>query len=139
MKLPRRSSLLLLAFALSGCVGQTLHSESNLMDSSYVRPLLERKPDRPEEVRAKAHIDLALAYIEIAQSEGARVETGGGRPEGERFGRGVFVAPAVLAGGARLRRAGTAGTAARRRPGHPGTARRARRRRHHRRGDSKCW
>ncbi|WP_141055151.1 tetratricopeptide repeat protein [Tepidiphilus succinatimandens] len=67
MRLPRRSSLLLLAFALSGCVSQTLHSESNLMDSSYVRPLLERKPDRPEEVRAKAHIDLALAYIEIGR------------------------------------------------------------------------
>ena len=46
----------------------------------------------------RGQYEKSLAYIEIAQSEGARVETGGGRPEGERFGRGLFVAPTVLTG-----------------------------------------
>lgn len=67
MKRRMRSSWLLLVLALSGCVNQAVRSDTDAMDSSYVRPLLERKPERPEEVRAKAHIDLALAYVEIGR------------------------------------------------------------------------
>jgi 2-formylbenzoate dehydrogenase len=38
-----------------------------------------------------------MAYIGSAVAEGARVVTGGGRPEGEQFADGFFVAPTVLA------------------------------------------
>jgi 2,5-dioxopentanoate dehydrogenase len=37
-----------------------------------------------------------LDYIEIAQEEGATLETGGGRPEGERFGDGYYIEPTVF-------------------------------------------
>ncbi|AEH38398.1 2,5-dioxovalerate dehydrogenase [Halopiger xanaduensis] len=39
-----------------------------------------------------------LDYIEIAENEGATLETGGGQPEGDRFGDGHFVEPTVFTG-----------------------------------------
>jgi len=40
--------------------------------------------------------DKSLAYIQTAISEGATVVVGGSRPEGDRFGDGLFVAPTLL-------------------------------------------
>jgi len=37
-----------------------------------------------------------LDYIETAKAEGATLETGGGQPEGDRFGDGYFVEPTVF-------------------------------------------
>jgi aldehyde dehydrogenase (NAD+) len=37
-----------------------------------------------------------LEYIEIARGEGAQVATGGGAPNGQKYGRGHFVQPTVL-------------------------------------------
>lgn len=46
----------------------------------------------------QAQYDKSLGYIQVALEQGARVAAGGGRPEGERFGEGLFVAPTVLTG-----------------------------------------
>lgn len=62
-----RWGVLALCMALAGCVNQAVRPEAGGFDSGYTRPMLERKPDRPEEVRAKAHVDLALAYVEIGR------------------------------------------------------------------------
>lgn len=45
----------------------------------------------------RAQYDKSLAYIGVARDEGASVVVGGGRPDGERFRDGLFVAPTVLA------------------------------------------
>ncbi|MEC4615577.1 aldehyde dehydrogenase family protein [Tsukamurella tyrosinosolvens] len=45
----------------------------------------------------RAQYEKSLAYIDIARSEGARLVTGGGRPEGDGFDTGYFVAPTVFA------------------------------------------
>jgi acyl-CoA reductase-like NAD-dependent aldehyde dehydrogenase len=45
----------------------------------------------------KAQYDKSMRYIEIARSEGARLVTGGGRPESEATSAGFFVAPTVFA------------------------------------------
>jgi acyl-CoA reductase-like NAD-dependent aldehyde dehydrogenase len=45
----------------------------------------------------EAQYEKSLRYIEIAQSEGARLVTGGGRPEGDGYATGFFVAPTVFA------------------------------------------
>lgn len=44
----------------------------------------------------QAQFDKSLGYIQVAVEQGARVVAGGGRPEGDRFGEGLFVAPTVL-------------------------------------------
>ncbi|MGJ0203431.1 aldehyde dehydrogenase family protein [Leucobacter sp. gxy201] len=46
----------------------------------------------------RGQYEKSLDYIGVAQAAGARVVTGGGRPVGERFGDGLFVAPTVLTG-----------------------------------------
>lgn len=45
---------------------------------------------------SEAQYERVLRYIEIGKSEGARLLTGGGRPEGEQFARGFFIAPTVF-------------------------------------------
>ncbi|MBO9524152.1 MAG: aldehyde dehydrogenase family protein [Nocardioidaceae bacterium] len=44
----------------------------------------------------RAQFDKSMSYLDIARAEGARVRTGGGRPEGEEFAGSLFVAPTVL-------------------------------------------
>lgn len=46
----------------------------------------------------RAQFDKTLGYIDVALKAGATVATGGSRPEGERFGEGLFVQPTVLTG-----------------------------------------
>ncbi|WP_460781920.1 aldehyde dehydrogenase family protein [Microbacterium shaanxiense] len=46
----------------------------------------------------KNQYDKSLDFIQTAQAEGATVVVGGGRPEGERFGDGLFVAATLLTG-----------------------------------------
>lgn len=46
----------------------------------------------------RAQYDKSIRYIDVAVGEGAEIATGGGRPEGERFGAGLFVQPTVLTG-----------------------------------------
>ena len=41
-------------------------------------------------------LESTLDYIEVAEKEGATLETGGGTPEGDRFGDGYFVEPTVF-------------------------------------------
>ena len=45
---------------------------------------------------SKSELDGTLDYIEIAKEDGATLETGGGRPEGDQFGEGYFVEPTVF-------------------------------------------
>ena len=45
----------------------------------------------------KAQYEKSLSYIEIAKAEGARLVTGGGRPEGSAYETGFFVSPTVFA------------------------------------------
>jgi acyl-CoA reductase-like NAD-dependent aldehyde dehydrogenase len=45
----------------------------------------------------RAQYEKSLSYIGIAREEGARLVAGGGRPEGEDYDTGFFVAPTVLA------------------------------------------
>ncbi|RIT40858.1 aldehyde dehydrogenase family protein [Mycobacteroides abscessus] len=45
----------------------------------------------------RTQYEKSLSYIDIAQREGARLVTGGGRPSGEQFAHGYFVAATVLA------------------------------------------
>lgn len=45
----------------------------------------------------RTQYEKSLSYIEIALQDGARLVTGGGRPEGAEFTHGYFVAPTVLA------------------------------------------
>jgi 2-formylbenzoate dehydrogenase len=42
--------------------------------------------------------DKVMGYLETARREGASVATGGGRPQGPEFGRGLFIEPTVLTG-----------------------------------------
>ncbi|MGI8312778.1 aldehyde dehydrogenase family protein [Saccharopolyspora hattusasensis] len=44
----------------------------------------------------RAQYERSLRYIDIAVDEGAKVITGGGRPSGPAFERGLYVAPTVL-------------------------------------------
>lgn len=44
-----------------------------------------------------AQYEKSMRYIEVARQEGARVVTGGGRPVGDIYQKGYFVAPTVLA------------------------------------------
>lgn len=71
-----------------------------------VAALIEaRHPDDPLSDRSeqgtminRAQYEKSLEYIRIAREEGATVVTGGGRPEGQRLARGLFVAPTLLTG-----------------------------------------
>jgi betaine-aldehyde dehydrogenase len=47
---------------------------------------------------SQAQIDRVMGYIESAKSEGARLVSGGQRPDDERLGRGFYVEPTVFAG-----------------------------------------
>jgi acyl-CoA reductase-like NAD-dependent aldehyde dehydrogenase len=44
------------------------------------------------------HFNTVIGYIETGRREGATVVTGGGRPDGEAFSKGFFIAPTVLTG-----------------------------------------
>lgn len=46
----------------------------------------------------RAQYEKSMYYIDVAKSEGATVVAGGGRPVGEGFQTGLFVAPTVLTG-----------------------------------------
>ena len=48
-------------------------------------------------VNSKRQLDRVMGFIESAQSEGARLITGGRRPPGERFARGFWVEPTFYA------------------------------------------
>ncbi|QLG27811.1 aldehyde dehydrogenase family protein [Halorarum halophilum] len=41
-------------------------------------------------------LDSTLEYIDVAETEGATLETGGGQPEGDELGDGYFVEPTVF-------------------------------------------
>lgn len=47
---------------------------------------------------SEAQYEKVLGYIERAQADGAKIVSGGGRPQGEGFEKGFFVAPTVLDG-----------------------------------------
>ncbi|RKD95561.1 2,5-dioxovalerate dehydrogenase [Halopiger aswanensis] len=44
----------------------------------------------------ESELEGTLDYIEIAENEGATLATGGGQPEGDRFGDGYYVEPTVF-------------------------------------------
>ncbi|MGV9868151.1 aldehyde dehydrogenase family protein [Rhodococcus koreensis] len=44
----------------------------------------------------KAQYDKVMGYIDTARAEGAHVASGGGRPSGDEFARGLFITPTVL-------------------------------------------
>ncbi|AHG01671.1 aldehyde dehydrogenase (plasmid) [Halostagnicola larsenii XH-48] len=44
----------------------------------------------------ESELEGTLDYIDVAQKEGATLETGGGQPEGERFEDGYYVEPTVF-------------------------------------------
>jgi len=44
----------------------------------------------------ESELEGTLDYIEVAENEGATLATGGGQPEGERFGDGYYVEPTVF-------------------------------------------
>ncbi|NGM69798.1 aldehyde dehydrogenase family protein [Natronolimnobius sp. AArcel1] len=44
----------------------------------------------------ESELEGTLDYIDVAENEGATLETGGGQPEGERFGEGYYVEPTVF-------------------------------------------
>ncbi|MFP8954982.1 aldehyde dehydrogenase family protein [Natrialbaceae archaeon A-arb3/5] len=46
----------------------------------------------------ESELEGTLDYIQIAEDEGATLETGGGQPEGDRFGDGYYVEPTVFSG-----------------------------------------
>ncbi|TYT63357.1 2,5-dioxovalerate dehydrogenase [Natrialba swarupiae] len=46
----------------------------------------------------ESELEGTLDYIEVAEREGATLETGGGQPEGDRFGDGYYVEPTVFSG-----------------------------------------
>ncbi|WP_375398110.1 aldehyde dehydrogenase family protein [uncultured Sphingomonas sp.] len=48
-------------------------------------------------MNSRAQADKALRYMQIGREEGARLVTGGGRPEGPDFARGFWVQPTVFA------------------------------------------
>ncbi|MEY7848527.1 aldehyde dehydrogenase family protein [Natrarchaeobius sp. A-rgal3] len=46
----------------------------------------------------ESELEGTLDYIEVAEREGATLETGGGQPDGDRFGDGYYVEPTVFSG-----------------------------------------
>lgn len=46
----------------------------------------------------KMQYDKVQKFIETTKSEGAKLEIGGGRPEGERFAKGFWTAPTIFSG-----------------------------------------
>ena len=48
-------------------------------------------------MNSRAQADKALGYMQVARDDGARLVTGGGVPEGERFAKGFWVQPTVFA------------------------------------------
>ena len=46
----------------------------------------------------ESELEGTLEYIDVANNEGATLETGGGQPEGDRFGDGYYVEPTVFSG-----------------------------------------
>jgi betaine-aldehyde dehydrogenase len=48
-------------------------------------------------INSRAQYEKDLDYIRIASAEGARLVTGGGRPDGEEFARGFWLRPTVFA------------------------------------------
>jgi betaine-aldehyde dehydrogenase len=48
-------------------------------------------------INSLAHLERIESYVEIAKAEGARLLTGGARPEGARFQRGFWFQPTVFA------------------------------------------
>lgn len=67
MKSWRLTVALFCSLALVGCANQAVRPATGIFETSHDRPMLERQPDRPNEVRAKAHIELALAYLDIGR------------------------------------------------------------------------
>ncbi|MWG33480.1 2,5-dioxovalerate dehydrogenase [Halomarina oriensis] len=45
---------------------------------------------------SESELQGTLDYVDVAQEEGATLETGGGKPEGDRFGDGYYVEPTVF-------------------------------------------
>ncbi|MFC6725328.1 aldehyde dehydrogenase family protein, partial [Halobium palmae] len=45
---------------------------------------------------SESELEGTLDYVEVAENEGATLATGGGRPEGDRFGDGYYVEPTVF-------------------------------------------
>jgi acyl-CoA reductase-like NAD-dependent aldehyde dehydrogenase len=45
----------------------------------------------------ETQFEKSLSYIEIAKSEGARLVSGGKRPEGDQFATGFFISPTIFA------------------------------------------
>jgi betaine-aldehyde dehydrogenase len=46
----------------------------------------------------KMQFDKVQKYIELTKTEGAKLEIGGGRPEGEKFAKGFWTAPTIFSG-----------------------------------------
>ncbi len=54
-------------------------------------------PDMGPQI-SESELDSTLDYIETAKDEGATIECGGGRPEGDEYKSGYFVEPTVVTG-----------------------------------------
>lgn len=65
-------------------------------ESMTIGPGLDDPDMGPQASRGE--LDSTLEYIEIAEDEGATLETGGGQPDGPAFEDGYFVEPTVFSG-----------------------------------------
>lgn len=93
--------------------GQSCGSTSRLLvHSSQYDEVVERVTERVASIRvgdpldpevgmgpliSAQHRDRVLGFIDTGVQEGARLTTGGGRPQGERFTKGFWVEPTVFA------------------------------------------
>ncbi len=68
---------------------------STVEDIKQGDPSLEDSGAGP--MNNKAQYDKALAYIDVAHADGARLVAGGVRPEGEQFEKGYWIKPTVFA------------------------------------------
>jgi betaine-aldehyde dehydrogenase len=94
------------------CQGQSCGSTSRLfVHESLYEPVVERVIERVRKIRiglpteddaemgclvSEEQYQKVMGYIELGKSAGFRVLWGGGKPEGEKFQRGYFVAPTIF-------------------------------------------
>lgn len=94
------------------CQGQSCGSTSRLfVHESLYEPIVERVVERVKRIRiglpteddaemgclvSEEQYQKVMSYIELGKKAGFRVLWGGGKPEGEKFRRGYFVAPTIF-------------------------------------------
>jgi acyl-CoA reductase-like NAD-dependent aldehyde dehydrogenase len=94
------------------CQGQSCGSTSRLfVHESLYEPIVERVVERVKKIRiglpteddaemgclvSEEQYQKVMGYIELGKRAGFRVLWGGGKPDGEKFQRGYFVAPTIF-------------------------------------------